>query len=466
MTLRYYSSIAQDTTVSTPILAGTTTVPIAATTGWPLTYPFSLALDYGTTLEEIVDVTNVSGLNATITRGVDSTVAVAHSAGAVVRHVITARDIREANTHINASVGVHGVAGAVVGTTDIQPFTNKDLTDSTNKFNWPPVAGKNAIINGGMDIWQRGTSIALAASTGVTYLADRFCSNTGANQATTISRQATGDTTNLPNIQYALRHQRNSGQTGTGTLSLVQNIETVNSIPLAGKPVTLSFYARAGANYSSASNLLAVSIISSTGTDQNSFIAWVGSATPVSISSTLTTTWQRFTATGTIAATATQLALAIQFTPVGTAGANDYFEITGVQLELGSVATNFVRAGASIGGELALCQRYCQSLNVLNPNGTNGAYLAMGGGTGPSSATEFIIPLKVTMRIIPNLLSYLAINVSNGYAVVTTATLTISNHSTSDSLALNGGVTGALGSVYWLATSSASASNIIWSAEL
>lgn len=397
MTLRYYSSIAQDTTVSTPILAGTTTVPIAATTGWPLTYPFSLALDYGTTLEEIVDVTNVSGLNATITRGVDSTVAVAHSAGAVVRHVITARDIREANTHINASVGVHGVAGAVVGTTDIQPFTNKDLTDSTNKFNWPPVAGKNAIINGGMDIWQRGTSIALAASTGVTYLADRFCSNTGANQATTISRQATGDTTNLPNIQYALRHQRNSGQTGTGTLSFVDNIETINTIPFVGKQVTVSFYARAGANFSSSSNILSFSLITGTGTDQNVFSGFTGQASAIGVSDILTTTWQRFSHSATLGTSITQLALDFAFTPTGTAGANDYFEITGIQLELGSTATTFSRAGGSIGGELALCQRYYYRQNASN------IYTRYGQGIGTATTNVSAnVYFPVTLRAAPS----------------------------------------------------------------
>ena len=213
------------------------------------------------------------------------------------------------------------------------------------------VAGKNAIINGGMDIWQRGTSIALAASAGVTYLADRWCTFSGANQALTISRQATADTTNLPNIQYCARYQRNSGQTGTSVLYFAQSLETVNSIAFAGKQVTVSFYVRAGANFSAA-NLLAI-VYSGTGTDQNVLTSYTGQTAVALTTTSPTTTWQRISITGTVAATATELCLTFNLTPVGTAGANDYYEVTGVQLELGSVATTFSRAGGNSNLEVA-----------------------------------------------------------------------------------------------------------------
>lgn len=350
-----------------------------------------------------------------------------------------------------------------------------DLAGTVNLLQYsgfPFMAGKNALINGGMEICQRGSlgTVSIPASTTAAngYTLDRWDTATGANQAVTVSKVAVNDAVNLPNILWAARYQRNSGQTGLTTLNFGQSLESINSIPFAGKTVTLSFYARAGANYSSTGNVLNAYVISGTGSDQNRVAgAYVGdAAVATATGNVLTTTWQRFTVSGLCPTTMGEMAVLFTWNPTGTAGALDYFDITGVMLELGSTATNFVRAGASIGGELALCQRYCQSLNVLNPNGINGAYLAMGGGTGSSALTEFIFQLKVTMRIIPNLLSYLAINVSNGYSGVSAATLTISNHSTSDSLALMGGVAGTLGSVYWLATSSATASNIIWSAEV
>jgi hypothetical protein len=267
------------------------------------------------------------------------------------------------------------------------------------------VSGKNAIINGGMDIWQRGTSIAISASTGTTYTADRFSIATGASQAITVSRQATADTTNLPNIQYCARVQRNSGQTGTSSLSLTQALETVNSIPFAGKQVTLSFYVRAGANYSATSNIFGAYLYSGTGTDQNPLsVAYTGTNTvAVNASITLTTTWQRVSITGTVPTTATELALQTYFTPTGTAGANDYFEITGVQLELGSTATTFSRAGGSIGGELALCQRYYWRQNA----NAEAAFVIFGQGSATSTTIVYCqTPFPVQMRAKPTAIDF------------------------------------------------------------
>jgi hypothetical protein len=240
-----------------------------------------------------------------------------------------------------------------------------DSSTSTGlRYQGSMAAGRNFFINGGTDIWQRGTSIALTTSA---YTSDRW-QGYRAVAGSTVSRQVTGDTTNLPFIQYCARVQRDSGNTATNTIYLGQSLETVNSIPLAGKTVTLSFYARAGANYSTASNALSVLLRSGTGTDQNVITAgYTGSTNVISDTATLTTTWQRFTYTATIAATATEVGLQLSNVPVGTAGAADYYEVTGVQLEVGSVATQFSRAGATIQGELAACQRYYYQ-NALGVN--------------------------------------------------------------------------------------------------
>jgi len=208
----------------------------------------------------------------------------------------------------------------------------------------PSIAGKNAVINGGMDIWQRGTSFAASGSTWV-YTADRWAFNRGSYATgATASRQTTSDTTNLPFIQYGLRVQRDSGNTSTTALQMAQTLETSSSYPFIGQNVVFSFWARRGANYSATSNIMNSYIATGTGTDQNAN-TFTGYAIQATGTHTLTTTWQRFTVTASIPSTVTQIAVLFTETPTGTAGAADWFEITGCHLEMGSTATPFSRTG-------------------------------------------------------------------------------------------------------------------------
>ena len=136
MTTRKYSSRSQQTSLSGALTSSGTsaTVVSGSSLAGGITISagetFTVVIDPDTALEEIVDITAISGNTLTITRAIDGSTGQAHSAGAIVRHMAIGRDYREANTHIEATTG-HGATGAVVGTTNTQTLTNKTLTSPT-----------------------------------------------------------------------------------------------------------------------------------------------------------------------------------------------------------------------------------------------------------------------------------------------------------------------------------------------
>jgi hypothetical protein len=331
-----------------------------------------------------------------------------------------ALDIRTLGNAIDASMvdlkgGTTGQVLAKASNTDM------DFTWSTPSAGSSNVAGKNGVLNSNFSIWQRGTSIAQAG--GFTYSADRWVSSrNGFDVGTTMSRQATGDTTNLPFIQYCARVQRNSGTTATTGVFFSQSFENINSTQFMGKAITFSFYARAGANYSSASNALTVKVDTGTGTDQSIINTWTGGASAIggNQTATLTTTWQRFTYTGTASATGTQIGFYFSYTPVGTAGANDYFEVTGVQLEAASAASAYSPNCSTQAAELAACQRYYFRY-------ASSQYVGVG-HLQSTTAADFLIKNPVTMRSTP---TYAAASGASffqvGSSAATTSYSTINN---------------------------------------
>lgn len=122
MALRYYSSVAVATDIPGGCTSGATSIDIGAATGLPSNYPYTFILDPETVDEEVVEVTNRSGTTLTVTRGVDGTSAVAHSAGAVARHGFSARDFADP-----AVGGLQGVASGTFSTAssfDITGFSS------------------------------------------------------------------------------------------------------------------------------------------------------------------------------------------------------------------------------------------------------------------------------------------------------------------------------------------------------
>ena len=169
---RYYSAVAVETSLVASIAAAsagstTTSVVVASVSGFPTSVPYTLIIDPDTTKEEVVTVTATSGTTLTMVRGEDGTAGgagIAHTAGAVVRHGVSAREFKQLQTHISArgydtdsammsDTHVHGIGtgeGVVVGTDKTQTLTAKTLTTPT--INGATVTGtvtSTATITGG-----------------------------------------------------------------------------------------------------------------------------------------------------------------------------------------------------------------------------------------------------------------------------------------------------------------------------
>ena len=259
----------------------------------------------------------------------------------------------------------------------------------------PYVAGKNFVYNSSGDIWQRGTSVTVNGAQA--YTADRWNSWTtgGGGQSVTSQQAGTNGSRN------AIRFGRTAGNTNTEYWSIQQSLETTESMLLAGKTVTMSFYVRAGSGYSGAGAVLNSRINYTTGTDASP-VTVISGTNVVTGSHTITTSWQKFSITGTINSAATSVGFGFYYGATGSpAPANDYFEFTQVQLEVGSVATSYTYRGGTLSGELAACQRYYYRM------GGTAAYTMIGMGSGTSTTSgRFLFTYPVTMRTTPTGLEF------------------------------------------------------------
>lgn len=339
-------------------------------------------------------------------------------------------------------------------------------SSATTGLRWQAnqAAGRNTCINGGMDIWQRGTSFV--PTNGATTLGpDRWVMYRNGGTGSTVSRQTSG----LTNFLYSCRVQRDSGNTSTNAIFIWQNWESQSTYQLAGKTIVISYYARAGANYSPTSSLLGVQLFTGTGVDENIWTGYTGQAQPLDATQAITTTWTRYTQVLTLNSNVTEMCLRFLMTPTGTASTNDWFEVTGIQVELGNVPTTFTRAGGTLAGELAACQRY-----YYRANATGGySRFGLGQATG-ASQVYFVVPFPVVMRVRPTALEqsgtashYAAVNATASSTLTGTSVPTFDSANTqtaSVGLVVSSGLVA--GNASQCIDNNTSSAYLGWSAEL
>jgi hypothetical protein len=288
---------------------------------------------------------------------------------------------------------------------------SRDIADQQENLGGavaPFVAGKNKVINGDFSVWQRGTSVS-GTLTG-NYLADRWWMANGSGPVQ--------QSTDVPD-GFAYSIFNNSA----GVITIGQAIElpaTGKSFFVSGQTVTLSFWAKATSS-SSISVFLYYRNAKFDATNQSSFTT---TSTPV----TATTSWVRYSLVYTVpAVNSTNTIIGLELSSFASG-----VKITGVQLEAGSVATPFTTASGSIGGELALCQRYY----YRTTGNTAGGHPVIAATQSTTSAYCYM-PLPVTMRTNPSSIDYSGVRLVNyGTAAYSITSLNLSSTETSPSCAV------------------------------
>ncbi len=315
-------------------------------------------------------------------------------------------------------------------------------------------AGKNKIINGDFGIWQRGTSITLTNNT-TAYTTDRWYIYTSFSAgSSTVARQTfTPGTAPVAGYEGEYFARYTAGSTVT-YVEFGQRIEGVQTF--AGQTATLSFWAKASAN-----TTLSGTLVQNFGSGGSSAVS-TGAG-----SHSVTTSWQRFTATVSVPSISGKTIGAGNYLNAVFASSSltgsQTIDFWGVQLEAGSVATAFQTATGTIQGELAACQRY-----YYRSSGT-AAYSPHAQGIAASAADfQGIFQYPVTMRVAPTSIEFSNLGLSDSVnAPFAITALTLANNTKSATI-LNTSTAGGLTQFryYQVLNNNSTAGYLGFSAEL
>lgn len=201
-------------------------------------------------------------------------------------------------------------------------------------------AARNLIINGNFDFWQRNTTFSTAG-----YSADRWYF---AIVGTVTCAQLT--TGLLTGSRFGLKWTTGAG---SSYAQIQHTIESSNVIPLRGRVMTLSGWAKS-ATGNFVGNMNMVMFYSNSTDARGSQSTFISQAT-----ATLTTSWQKFTLTFIVPADA--FGIQIMWNPTSSQATGVEVDLSQMMLNEGAVAAPFALAGGDIQGEHAKCQRYFET---------------------------------------------------------------------------------------------------------
>jgi hypothetical protein len=230
-------------------------------------------------------------------------------------------------------------------------------------------ANKNVFLNADFRINQRGFT---STTSSATYGFDRWRTTMAGGTITYSAQTFTPGAAPVAGYE-AINYARlvTTGQSAASDRAVLnQLVEDVRV--LSGQTVTVSFWAQAGSGTPKVNVILNQNF----GTGGSSS---VNASVPTA--QTISTSWARYSFTfanpsvsgKTISATDSRSNVQIYVSDGGDFGSgvgaqNNTFNIWGVQMEAGSVATPFATATGTIQGELAACQRYYQQLSGVQYN--------------------------------------------------------------------------------------------------
>lgn len=271
---------------------------------------------------------------------------------------------------------------------------------------------RNRLINGGMNVYQRGS---VSATTSGAYTLDRwFVTPTGATVTVTQS------TSTVPSNFTASLNV--AGAASVTNVSVYQRIESLNCQDFAsGAIVTVSGWIR----QSTGSAVATATVALTTPTASDSYTSTSSAATTYTIPSIANATWVYFSNAFTLTTGCTN---GLQVTiALGGGLTTGSLNLTGVQLEVGSVATPFERR--QYGQELVLCQRYFLSLGGDNSNDNVCPGMAIS-----TTAANVTLRFPVQMRTNPALGTFTVANwslVNSSFSLIAATSLVLAGGQTS-----------------------------------